>query len=71
MNMQSDIRREAIESRERVNDMLRDIQDLALQIRTDIAISEQPKVLLMETHRILNLVGQINTHIRGYGRHWL
>lgn len=69
--MTNDLRREALESRERVNDMLRDIQDLALQIRTDIAISEQPKVLLMETHRILNLVGQINTQIRGYGRHWL
>ena len=69
--MNTDMRREAIESRDRVSDMLRDIQDLALQIRTDIAISERPDVLLMETHRISNLIGQINTQIRGYGRHWL
>lgn len=67
----NDIRSEARESRELVGNMLRDIQDLSLHIRMDIAISEPPEKLLAETHRILNLVGMINTQIRGYGRHWL
>lgn len=62
---------EARASRELVSNMLRDIQDLALQIRTDIAISEKPEVLLQETHKLASLLGMINTQIRGYGRHWL
>lgn len=67
----NDMRREALESQKMVENMLRDIQDLALQIRTDIAISEKPEVLLAETHRIQNLLGMVNCQIRGYGRHWL
>ena len=69
--MYADVRHEAIASRENVGHMLREIQDLALQIRTDIAIDTKPDVLLSETHRISNLIGLINTQIRGYGRHWL
>ena len=62
---------EARASRVTVEYMLREIQDLALQIRTDIAISTKPEVLLAETHRINSLVALINTQIRGYGREWL
>lgn len=73
MNTEFDqmVRAEALAARDLVGDMLRQIQDLALQIRTDIAIDEQPATLLRETHQISNLVGMINTQIRGYGRHWL
>lgn len=69
--MSAELRREAMESREMVARMLSEVQDLAMRIRFDVALDEEPATLLRETHQISNLIGQINTQIRGYGRHWL
>ena len=69
--MSTELRREAMQARELVARMLSDVQDLAMRTRFDVALDEDPATLLRETHQMSNLIGQINTQIRGYGRHWL
>lgn len=67
---QAIVRAEAIASRDQVNEMLRQVQDLAEQTRYDLALGEPVATLLKQTAKINNLLGYINTQIRGYGRHW-